>query len=329
MERKRCYAYNKTREAFLSLDVTLNDRFERSLLGAISERELKTNEGLWFASSLLSQGAGCGGSCDRIFLDSALRVIALDEAVPGYPIHSAPDAFESVLVLPVQTVFASQTQLGDQLFIGAREEIGAMLNDIQPSADGSTAYGINQKRRTRQAFMKWLSRLFSSRERRRSERHASLPLMAFYWDGGIPVPHAVPDISRSGLFVKTADRWFPRTLLRVTLQKQSADPEHTDETITVQCRVVRTGEDGVGMAFMLAEDMREDQPSDVGTLATRRDLNQFFEHLVSDVNGASTFEHPYLPFPEMEHLNGQGQSAQAAEEKSNEQPEAGLDGHKN
>lgn len=170
--------------------------------------------------------------------------------------------------------------------------------------------------------MKWLSKFFSARERRRSERHASPPLMAFYWDGGIPVPHAVPDISHSGLFVRTADRWFPRTLLRVTLQTQSKDPEHADETITVQCRVVRTGEDGVGMAFMLAEDMGEGQSSDVGSLATRSDLNKFFEHLVSEDSPA--FEHPYLPFPDMEQSNGQGQTAQSNAEQRDLKPEPGL-----
>lgn len=150
-----------------------------------------------------------------------------------------------------------------------------------------------------QAPMKWLSKIFSARDRRRAARHAAPPLMAFYWDGGIPIPHAVPDISRTGLFVRTADRWHPRTLLRVTLQKKSTDPLQSDETITLQCRVVRTGEEGVGLAFMVAEGFNGDGQQAVGRLATRKELNRFFKSLAADSNGYSAAENPFLPFPEV------------------------------
>lgn len=329
MERKHYYAYNKTRESFLSLGVTYVDRVSRSFWSTLAKRELKTNEGIWLASSSLRRDAGCNGQCDRIYLDSGLCVAALEEGVPGAPLNTASKSFESVLLLPMHTIFGSQTQLGDQVLIGTIEDIGAILNGIEPLAGEPSVQGRTQERKRRQAPMNWLARLFSARERRRSKRHFSPPLMAFYWDGGIPVPHNVPDISKTGLFVKTADRWFPRTLLRVTLQKQSTDPERSDETITVQCRVVRTGEDGVGMAFMLAEDARDELGASVGALATRKELNQFFEHLVSDVTGVPFADHPFLPFPELAQANDGGKSAELPAEPADSKSAPERDGRVN
>ncbi len=147
--------------------------------------------------------------------------------------------------------------------------------------------------------MNWLAKLFAARDRRRARRHFSLPLIAFYWDGALSTPHAVPDISHRGLFVRTQDRWLPRTLVRVTLRKSSERPDKSEETLTVQCRVVRAGEDGVGMAIMLAEEEKSDFPATLESLATRKQLNEFFERLLADPKETPLPEPPYLPFPEL------------------------------
>lgn len=128
----------------------------------------------------------------------------------------------------------------------------------------------------------WLSKLFTAGERRRAQRYPSPPVMAFYWDGGIPTPHAVPDISRTGIFVKTEGRWSPRTLLRVTLQRKTEDSQEPGETITVQCRVVRAGKDGVGLAIMLADEKKRNRPVALGSLATRKQLHEFLKRLLAD-----------------------------------------------
>ncbi len=299
MERKHYYAYNKTREAFLSLGVSVAQPSGGSFWIALSKRELKTNEGIWIAGGDSWREPGFQGPCDRIFLDSGLRVVALTEGMPGLPSGASLPQFESILLLPVHTIFGSQTQVGDQVLIGTIEDIGAILDGIEPVSDGLFPMESRSEKRAMEAPMKWLSRIFNLRDRRRDTRTLSPPLMAFYWDGGIPVPHAVPDISRTGLFLKTPDRWHPRTLLRVTLQRRTQDPLEPEETITVQCRVVRTSHDGVGMAFMLAEGYRDGGPSRVGRLASRKDLHRFFEKLALDFNGDSqAVDHPFLPFPD-------------------------------
>lgn len=148
--------------------------------------------------------------------------------------------------------------------------------------------------------IKWLSRVLSIRERRRSERKPSPPLMAFYWDGGAPAPRLVPDISRTGMFLKTPDRWSPRTLLRVTLQKKPEDSNQSDEAITVQCRVVRADDDGIGVAFMLAEGPSRRDQVDTVRLATQKDLNRFIQSLISEFQETEEQEYPRLPFPEFQ-----------------------------
>ena len=299
MERKHYYAYNKTREAFLSLGVAVATQTGGSFWTALSKRELKTNEGIWISGADTRRELGFQGPCDRIFLDSSLRVVALTEGMPSLPAGSSLPPFESILLLPVHTIFGSQTQIGDQVLIGTIEDIGAILDGIEPVPDGLFPIDTRSEKRTMEAPMKWLSRIFNLRDRRRETRKLSPPLMAFYWDGGIPIPHAVPDISRTGLFLKTPDRWHPRTLLRVTLQRKTQDPLEPEETITVQCRVVRTGHEGVGMAFMLADGYHDGSPNTVGRLASRKDLNRFFERLASDFeNEAPLPGHPYLPFPD-------------------------------
>ena len=182
MERKHYYAYNKTREAFLSLGISLVDRRGGSSWSAMSRRELRTNEGIWFSSAKgWHPPANYGGVCDRIYLDSALRVVALREGMAIPAADASLQISEHLLLLPMHTIFGSQTQVGDQVLIGTIEDIGAILEGIEPIADGPSASGETKvERRTMQAPMKWLSKIFSARDRRRSVRHASLPLMAFY-----------------------------------------------------------------------------------------------------------------------------------------------------
>ena len=128
--------------------------------------------------------------------------------------------------------------------------------------------------------MKWLAKLFK-RERRRSKRYPNPPVNAFYWDGGHSTPRRVSNISYHGLYIRTEDRWYPRTLIRVTLQRTSLDPQIEGESIMLLCRVVRTDEEGIGMAIVLAEEDKSDYPISLGSQATRKELNKFIERMLT------------------------------------------------
>jgi hypothetical protein len=88
-------------------------------------------------------------------------------------------------------------------------------------------------------------------DRRRTERVGAPRLVAYYWNGSQPAPHRVRDISSSGTYLMTEDRWHPGTLLMITLQKPvTAADTRSSRSIRVQSKVIRSGTDGLGLAFV-------------------------------------------------------------------------------
>ena len=93
-------------------------------------------------------------------------------------------------------------------------------------------------------------------EQKRSEerRAVRLPLpglVAYFFTGGSPQPHPIKDISVTGFYMCTDERWLPGTIIRVTLQMVGTSGEGGRDTITVHSRVVRWGPDGGGFEFVL------------------------------------------------------------------------------
>lgn len=137
--------------------------------------------------------------------------------------------------------------------------------------------------------MKSLKQLFEqmfSKERRRAERQSSPQLAAHYWNGASPSEHRVRDISSTGLFLLTEERWYPGTLLVMTLQKRDKAEGSSERSIAVQSKAVRWGSDGVGMEFVVMDsrDPRRGQ-SVLSEGADRKTLERFLEGFTTD-NGS-------------------------------------------
>jgi hypothetical protein len=98
----------------------------------------------------------------------------------------------------------------------------------------------------------WFEELMSQQSRR-AQRHREPRLVAFYWDGGTPKPHYIRDISRSGLYLLTDQRWYPGTLVTMTLQRTEKNDDGSKRSVGVQARVIRSGQDGVALSFVLPE----------------------------------------------------------------------------
>lgn len=96
----------------------------------------------------------------------------------------------------------------------------------------------------------WWAMLFS-KDRRKAERHKTSRLAAYYWNGDTPVPHSIRDTSSSGLYIITDERWYPNTVVTMTLQRTVLDDPSLPATISVPAKVVRSGPDGVGLRFVL------------------------------------------------------------------------------
>ena len=97
----------------------------------------------------------------------------------------------------------------------------------------------------------WLEWLWPQ-ERRGSTRKSSVPLAAHYWDGDTPAPRGVRDISSDGMYMLTEQRWYPNTLVSVTLTRNDRPEDDPARSIRVTAKVVRSGRDGVG--FLEAEE---------------------------------------------------------------------------
>jgi hypothetical protein len=98
------------------------------------------------------------------------------------------------------------------------------------------------------------------RDRRRSGRLKKPGLVAYYFTGGPPRAHGLGDISVTGFYMHTEERWMPGTIIRMTLQLIDTKGEDPTDTITVHSRVVRWGADGEGFEFVLAGFLDEPLP---------------------------------------------------------------------
>jgi hypothetical protein len=134
----------------------------------------------------------------------------------------------------------------------------------------------------------WFQRL-RSKERRKVERIAHPRLVAYYWNGDKPTAHAVRDISTTGIYVLTEDRWYPRTLVRLTLQANTDGKGVPERSITVETMVVRVSGTGVGLMF-LPQDEHHSGPGEsrLANGADRKTLESFLEHISQAENAPAT-----------------------------------------
>lgn len=125
----------------------------------------------------------------------------------------------------------------------------------------------------------WLQNWLSS-DRRRAHRQPLPGLVAYYWTGSAPKAYQIADISSSGFYVLTEERWFPGTMVLITLQRTDSSGRNTDDCLAVQSRVVRWGNDGLGLAFVPS---RAVDPKSGETLrengADKKTLERFLERL--------------------------------------------------
>ena len=99
------------------------------------------------------------------------------------------------------------------------------------------------------------TRLDSLLDRRRGERIVERSVMAYYWNGSVPLPHEVRDISRTGIFLYTDERWYPGTMLQLTLDFKTGTAITPAGAVSVEStrvwsKVVWFEADGVGFEFM-------------------------------------------------------------------------------
>jgi hypothetical protein len=315
MIAERHCAYNQTRECFLGLEIDTAEYAGSHLEEPAGSLVLKSGEGLWLAPIPRIEGASLPSPIDLIYLDDGYRVLEVVESFSTLRMAAAarPRA-SSVLVLPARSVYSSQTQPGDQLVICVADEMERRLGQIYGT--GSVAQSavllrekplwndkpgvaqlqerVGQEQPEAQQTLEmdpaepgtkkarppqnWLQRWWSPDPRK--EPHIKVTgLTAYYWNGGVPQAHQIRDISSTGLYVVTEERWYPGTLIMMTLQTTENGEVSTERSISVHTRAVRWGKDGVGLQFVLPADSARDASGQLVSGSERRDLERFLQQL--------------------------------------------------
>src|SRR5579863_9030701 len=109
---------------------------------------------------------------------------------------------------------------------------------------------------------RWL--LQENQEPRRATRSRAPEIFVYYWDGSAPEGRRLRDISQSGAYIYTTERWYPGTIVRIILQgcQMAAREDGTTGPAASTCipaRVVRHGPDGVAVEFAFRD--KEEQES--------------------------------------------------------------------
>ena len=128
-------------------------------------------------------------------------------------------------------------------------------------------------------------------ERRRAQRKEALPLAAYYWNGNEPNPRPVKDVSPEGMYLLTDERWYPNTMLQVTLVRSDRNQDEPGHSIRLAARVIRSGHDGVGFAFVVKPRGVKHATGVFETQATKADLKSFLVGLYRDVKGSTCQPH--------------------------------------
>jgi hypothetical protein len=306
MEIRNNCAYNQTRECFLGLEVAQADATAGELRERIERLELKSGEGLWLTPFRGIPDTGVLFPLDLLYLDSNCRVVEAVESFPTFRVGPEKQEPSSVLALPSHAIYSSQTQAGDQLVICPAEEMerrlerfssssssvavvqsavllrekplwsggpGLLQLDDRSQPDDVTVQSAHEMAlvqpgvRSEKPPKSWLERFWSP-DPRRAPRDSSPRLAAYYWTGAAPEAHSIRDISSTGLYIVTEERWYPGTLVLMTLQRTDDGDEVLERSVAVLSRAVRWGEDGVGLQFILPknQDPRRNDGADRKTL---------------------------------------------------------------
>ena len=122
IKRTSC-VFNRTRESFLGLRVAHADTVLRRLKGALGKVQLEPDDGIWLIPSRGIHTIGMLFPIDLIYLDAGTRVIHLVEHLGPFRVSPIKIKCFSILELPPRTIYASNTQIGDELLICTPEEM--------------------------------------------------------------------------------------------------------------------------------------------------------------------------------------------------------------
>lgn len=245
MERQKYCVFNQTSECFLSLGVSLAADALGYLGQMFRNGRKAADESQWVLEPKPIHSLRLFSSRDLIILDEQYRVLEAIESWPSFRIVHFRDDAASMLSLPVHTIYSSQTQAGHQFIIclpeqmqeKLREARGRTISNPQEARVELSPGGENHHPP---------SPAMIPPERPSSE----LPKFVAYdpKDPGLRM-YGVRDVDHSGLFLITEERWPVGLQVVLTVQRMDGASDSLPLPITVEMRVARWGDAGMGFAF--------------------------------------------------------------------------------
>lgn len=162
-------------------------------------------------------------------------------------------------------------------FIEASETIGSRQAEQIKATRPSNVLPERMRSRAKDLFTKRFMRWMCP-ERRIGNRYPAPPLIAYLGTVRSSQEYRIGDVSITGFYMVTEDRWVPGTVVPIILER--TDLEGARQSLTVNAIVVRNGSDGVG--FALVQDAVEggvDGEIGAGSLVNLTKLAQFLAGL--------------------------------------------------
>lgn len=238
---------------------------------------------------------------DVIFLDEQARVLDRVENFTEVEFQPLHETAASALVLPAHTLSSISIEAGDQLRIcradrasvvaghprlpdercirevARKEKVTEIKRVVAPSIP--TSETRSPKRSLKERLFFWVKPKVEDTDRRRSPRVPTENLVAYCWTGGSPLVCSIANVSQSGLYLVTDERWLPGTRVMMTLQKDRLETA-LPEISRVESEVVRWGEDGIGCRFVESGfvDLNTGQVVE-GEIFDRAAFQRFLEHV--------------------------------------------------
>ena len=140
----------------------------------------------------------------------------------------------------------------------------------------------------------WLER-FLTPDADRAERRSPDEFAAYRWTGTDVKHDPVRDISATGVYIFTKERWPVDSVVSLTMQRQGALELLAERRITAHARVVRCDNDGVGFSFVVPKDsqaaqwktlldhlVQESMPKDMESLVRLAEALAFLSRICPD-----------------------------------------------
>lgn len=290
----RCCAYNQSGERLLCAEVEAADFSAAALEDRMTALAPGSSLALWVIPFRGISPASVRTALDLLYLDANCVVLDAVESYPNSRVDPSSKPAATVLILPAGAIAASRTRSGDQLILAGADEVKRRLRaqlataptalEVAPIPEPPTATPDQQKPKQAKS---WLQRLLDPDppEPRQATREALPWIAAYFFTGAAPVAHAVRNISLTGLYLLTEERWSPGTILRITLTDRR-EPS-VERSITVNAKVVRWANDGVGLQFLYTDGKGRGRKAHIEhglDGVSKAQIVQFLERVRSDTH---------------------------------------------